>query len=223
LRLVSWCVRPSRTVFPDVNPIVLANPADRRTLLTKLHTYVESFAAEQSGYYMRGRLAHAAVSLCIRFFSLLFLFLGGLCPLLPRDVPALPAIDFQPWGYLLIGIGGGLMLFDRLFGISASWMRFISASLEIEALLDEFRMRWLRAQLEAEEPQSPDTFQALIAAAADAIEGIHALALLETRAWRAEFQSGIAAQVGLGKSHTDPQASTVHSGRDRLHAMSRRS
>jgi hypothetical protein len=126
-------------------------------------------------------------------------------------------------GYLLIGIGGGLMLFDRLFGISASWMRFISASLEIEALLDEFRMRWLRAQLEAEEPQSPDTFQALIAAAADAIEGIHALALLETRAWRAEFQSGIAAQVGLGKSHTDPQASTVHSGRDRLHAMSRRS
>ena len=167
-----------------MDPIVLANPADRRTLLTKLHTYVESFAIGL--LHARPPCTCSGVSL-YSIFSLLFLFLGGLCPLLPRDVPALPAIDFQPWGYLLIGIGGGLMLFDRLFGISVSWMRFISASLEIEALLDEFRMRWLRAQLEAEEPQSPDTFQALIAAAADAIEGIHALSLLETRAWRAEF------------------------------------
>ena len=151
------------------------------------------------------------------FFSLLFLFLGGLCPLLPKEIPPSLISSFvrnvEPWGYTLIGLGGGLLLFDRLFGISSSWMRFIWAYFEIGELLDEFRVRWIKTQLEAADAQSHDTFQALVAVAEDAIKGIHAIVRLETGVWRAEFQNNITHQMGLGKNPSESQASADNPGK----------
>jgi hypothetical protein len=188
------------------DPATLADPANRQKLLVQLHAYVESLAAEQSAWYMRNRVVRQVASLWIRFFSLLFLFLGGLCPLLPKDT-LIAGSPVLPWGYVLIGIGGGLLLFDRLFGISSSWMRFIWTAFEIEALLDEFRILWMKSQLEAEDAKSSETFQALVAAAEDTIKRIHMIVLLETSAWRAEFQSNIAQQMSLWKSQADSQGS----------------
>jgi hypothetical protein len=179
---------------------------NRHKLLTQLHTYVESFAAEQADWYKSHCFIRQIASLWLRFFSLLFFFLGGLCPLLPKSIPHVG--DPEPWGYALIGIGGGLLLFDRLFGISSSWMRFIWAFLEIEEQLDKFRMRWTRIQLEANDPQSHDTFRALVSAAEDAVNGIHIRILLETAAWRTEFQGNITSQMSLWKTHVTGQAST---------------
>jgi hypothetical protein len=209
----------SRAAFPIVDPAMLADPATCQKLLAELHAYVESFATDQSSWYKRNRVVRQVASLWIRFFSLLFLFFGGLCPLLPKNIPGSPVQDFGPWGYVLIGIGGGLLLFDRLFGVSSSWMRFIWAAFEIEALLDEFRMRWIRIGttkpiLGATDAKSPDTFQALITAAEEAINRIHAIVLLETSAWRSEFQGNIAHQMSLWKSQADGHGSTGgHAGK----------
>ena len=135
--------------------------------------------------------------------------------MLPKDIPYSPGPDLQPWGYLLIGIGGGLLLFDRLFGISAGWMRFIIAAFEIDALLDDFRMRWLKIPLEAKDNEAIDTFRAHIVAAEDAINGIHTIILQETGAWRSEFQRNITHQMGLWKNQGDSQASAdVTAGKD---------
>jgi hypothetical protein len=89
-------------------------------------------------------------------------------------------------------------------------MRFIWAAFEIEALLDEFRIRWMKSQLEAE---SPETFHALISAAEDAIKRIHTILMSETSGWRTEFQSNIARQMSLYKSQADSQgAADGHAG-----------
>jgi len=128
---------------------------------------------------VRHAVQRQIASLWIRFLSLLFLFLGGLCPFLPKDIPHAPVQDLRPWGHLLIGIGGGLLLFARPFGVSSSWMRFIWASFEIKALLGGFRMRWVKTLLEAKDTQSFDTFRALIVIVGDAIKGIHAIVLTQ--------------------------------------------
>jgi hypothetical protein len=160
--------RRTRAEFPHVDPATSTDQGHRHELLVQLHAYVESFAAEQTAWYMANRVVRQIASLGIRFISLLFIFLGGICPLLPKDNPHLPAPDLQ-LGYFLIAIGGGLLLFDRLFGISAAWMRFIIAAFEIDSLLDAFRMRWVKIQLEAKDVESLDTFWALVDAADDAI------------------------------------------------------
>ena len=141
----------------------------RHELLVQLHAYVKSFAAEQTAWYMANRVVRQIASLGIRFISLLFIFSrGDLPPFSPKENPHLPAPDLQ-LGYFLIAIGGGLLLFDRLFGISAAWMRFIIAAFEINSLLDAFRMRWVKIQLEAKDVESLDTFWVLVDAADDAI------------------------------------------------------
>lgn len=209
--------QPSRAEFPQVDLAAMAGPEDRRKALVELRAYVESLAAEQSAWYKNNRVTRQIVSLWIRFFSLFFLFVGGLCPLLPKDTPSslIGSLirNVEPWGYTLIGLGGGLLLFDRLFGISSSWMRFIWAYFEIGELVDEFRMRWIKTQLEAADAQSADTFQALVAIAEDAIKGIHAIVRLETAAWRVEFQNNIAHQIGLGKSQPETQVPADNPGK----------
>jgi SMODS and SLOG-associating 2TM effector domain 2 len=203
---------PPRVEFPRVDypATFFADPANRQRFLSQLYAYVESFAAEQSAWYMKHRVVRQMVSLWIRFFSLVFLFLGGLCPLIPKDIILRGRVlDFEPWGYFLIGFGGGLLLFDHLFGISSSWMRFIWAAFEIDAVLDQFRIRWMKSQLEAE---SPVTFSALIAAAEDAINRIRTIIMLETSAWRTEVQSNIARQMSLYRSQDRSQANGEGSG-----------
>lgn len=200
-----------RADFPQVDLAVLTTPEDRQKVLVELRKYVESFAVEQSAWYKDNRVARGIASLWIRFTSLLLLLLGGICPLLPKDIPAAsPLINSfvrsaEPWGYALIGLGGGLLLFDRLFGISSSWMRFINAHLELEELLSEFKVSWLKTQLGAVDARSPETFQALFNIADDAIKGIHMIVWQETNAWRAEFKNNITHQTGLGKNQSESQ------------------
>jgi len=201
-------VQADRVGFPYTAPSELSDPRNRQKLLADLRAYVESVAAEQIVWYKKSRVSRQIASLWIRFCSLLFLFLGGLCPLLPRDLPRSPVQDFEPWGYLLIGIGGGLLLFDRLFGISSSWMRFIWASFEIEALLDDFRISWLKILLEDKESDSLEALQPFLATADNTIKRIHAIVLQETSSWRTEFQTNIAHQMSLGKSHSGDQISS---------------
>jgi hypothetical protein len=147
--------RPSQAVFPQIDP-----KKTRHELLEELHAYVKTFAIEQRDWYMRNRVSRGRISSGIRFFSLLFLFLGGLCPLVPRGIHIayLPVSDFLSLGYFLLGIGGGLLLFDRLFDFSAAWMRYVLAAFEINSRLDEFRMSWVRIiLLGAKDGLSDDT------------------------------------------------------------------
>jgi hypothetical protein len=72
--------------------------------------------------------------------------LGLLCPLLDaagKDC-ALSLFNFTTsflhLGHLLIGLAGVIMLYDRTFGLSTGWMRFIETQMKLEKALIEFRL-----------------------------------------------------------------------------------
>jgi hypothetical protein len=146
-------------VFPRIDLQKPLEAVDRFRVLDEVYSYVEAFGSEQLRWYKEKKrlLLRQVASLWIRFVSLLFLLVGFLCPLLPSrfsdwitDWFRTPPSQF---GYFMIAFGGGLLLFDRLFGVSSSWMRFAWAHLEIEGLLDEFRIAWLKTRLLAADNQ----------------------------------------------------------------------
>jgi hypothetical protein len=104
--------------------------------LNNTYRDVENTAYKFAGWYRKHKAPRQIVSLWIRGMSLAFLLAGGLCPLIPL---ILFQMDMHPWGYFFLAFGGGLLLFDRLFGISSAWMRDISTAQQIEARFDAFR------------------------------------------------------------------------------------
>jgi hypothetical protein len=150
---------------------------------------------DNANWYRRKKAPRQTISLWIRFFSLVLAFAGGLCPLLPSN-SRLP--DLQPYGYLLLGAGGGLLLFDKLFGISSAWMRFVHAALEIEACMHAFRMEWIKARAILPISEGGASLGPLCAIASQTLSRIDAIVQRETAEWESEFHANIVRQTQIG-------------------------
>ena len=51
--------------------------------------------------------------------------------------------DLKEAGYVALAIGGALLLFDRCFGLTSAWVRFITAATSIQKLLTEYNTDYL--------------------------------------------------------------------------------
>lgn len=60
------------------------------------------------------------------------------------------------WGFVLLALGGGAVLFDRSFGFSASWTRYVRAALALERALSAAQALWIKTYI-AVDPGSPTT------------------------------------------------------------------
>jgi hypothetical protein len=127
------------------------------------------------------------LSVFLRCTALLLAIVGGLCPLLPE----MSKVDASRYGYILLAAGGGLLLFDKHFGLSSSWMRFMAAAQEIEALLDAFRVDWASEKSKLNTPAIPSGSDPRFQLIKDFLVNMHAIIERETNEWRAEFQKGV--------------------------------
>jgi hypothetical protein len=90
-----------------------------------------------------------------------------------------------------LAAAAALVVFDKLFGLSSSWMRFMSALQELERILDVFRLHWgiqaAALEEEYEIEKSTDALRLILGF----IEEIHGVVKQETDLWMNEFQSGL--------------------------------
>lgn len=83
-----------------------------------------------------------------RFFrgsAIVFFGLGLLCPLLDAtnvENSLKFAANAAGWGYVFIALAGIILLYDRLFGTSSSWIRFVLAELELKKNVIAFTQQW---------------------------------------------------------------------------------
>jgi hypothetical protein len=167
--------------------------------LLALYCYVESIGRDNANWYRRKKAPRQVFSLWIRLLSLIFALAGGLCPLLPSNSP-FP--DAQRYGYLLLGVGGGLFLFDRLFGISSAWMRYMLAALEIEASMHSFNVQWIKARAAASTAGGTTNLEPFFMLATDALARIDGIVQRETAEWQGEFQASMVHLAHLGNLKT---------------------
>jgi hypothetical protein len=89
-------------------------------------------------------------------------------------------------GYVLLALGGALLLADRIFGISSGWARFMVAAVDIEAKAEVFRVKIISAAYQAK-PSSNDNILQLCL---EFTELISACIVGETKTWVSEFNQG---------------------------------
>lgn len=150
----------------------------------------EALARGKIAWYLRKKEAKKRLSLWLRASAIILAVAGGVCPLIGGSIGG---IQFIRLGYVLLGAGAGLTLFDSLFGASSSWMRFVSAAQQLEWAVDRFRMTWSTslAQVADGRFSSEEKVKTLSLLSAFVNE-IHSIVADETNVWIGEFQSGLA-------------------------------
>ena len=139
--------------------------------LSILRERAELQALDAIGWYYSKKKSKNFWSRWLRFWAILYTILGGLAPILSatglaqliaqyfygnvddRDL-RLAEMRFNQCGYVLIGLAAGCLAFDRFFGFSTNWMRYIGAAMRIETARVRFRFEWerLAAPLKGSEP-----------------------------------------------------------------------
>jgi hypothetical protein len=163
--------------------------------LRALRAYAESQAQGAAEWYYRGKKRKRRLSVTGRFLTIVLTALGGLIPVAAAiffgsAAQELERLRFNQWGYLAIGLAGLALGFDRFYGGSSGWMRYITTALAIESLLEEFRLDWAKLESElAAQPNDPG----LVGSAIDRIKAfvlaVRARVENETQAWVSEFRS----------------------------------
>lgn len=173
----------------DLDP---AKPAD---YLLKLRGFVEARALDAIGWYLTKKAPVARWSKVLRFCAILLATVGAVLPLIGAT-PLLgngQGATMGNYGYVFLALSGAAVLFDKLFGLSSRWMRYMTTSMILQRQLAQFEMDWAAAWLEVVD-QNPTTAQkeqligllrAFRLAIADEV-------VRETQAWVAEFESGLA-------------------------------
>jgi hypothetical protein len=169
--------------------------SDPRASLHRLAVYAEQQAKEAADWYNRGKTRKKWLSIVTRTSAILFTSLGGLIPVvavlaLPGNPSELERLRFHQWGYLSIGCAGVVLTFDRFYGGSSGWMRYISTLLSIETLIGEFRLDWHRIDVSlAATPTSPELIEAAFARLKQFVLAVRGQVERESATWIAEFQN----------------------------------
>jgi SMODS and SLOG-associating 2TM effector domain 2 len=93
-------------------------------------------------WYLIRRRLNSRLSRLLRGVAILLGGSGGIIPLVHSASPGTLSAE---WGYVLLAASAGCVLFDRFFGFSSSWMRFMRAEFSIQHLLVTAQCDWVTA------------------------------------------------------------------------------
>ncbi|RYD70955.1 MAG: SLATT domain-containing protein, partial [Sphingobacteriales bacterium] len=123
------------------------------------------------------------------------------------DVPK-SGTGFLYIGYLLAGIGGGMLLFDKYYGYSNSWVRFVLTKMDLTAMRNSFVQNW-QVVLFNYQPLSPEGFARMIEVILNFQTGFHNTVRAETEAWAKEFQQSLHELMSALKTQSDSTKSDI--------------
>jgi hypothetical protein len=177
--------------------------------LVKKYEEVIKEAEKQADWYVINKDRKKKWARFIKAFAIVATGLGGLIPILQVIFPSgkqLSALQTpgseQVWhfsidpnyGYLLLAISGILILFDKYFGLSSGWIRYITTELGIRKKIRELKFNWM---IEINKYNYCAVIldctqaEALLNILKDFTIKVDELVNQETSAWAAEFQTNL--------------------------------
>ncbi len=177
--------------------------------LSRLRERTDRQALDAIAWYYDKKKSKNFWSRWLRFWAIGLTVLGGLIPVLSaagivqmalgrygnRNAAADQFLELRvnQLGYVFIGLAAGCIAFDRFFGFSTNWMRYIGAAMRIETARVRFAFEWeqivapLRGR-DLNEDEIRQMLQAIQRLSLDVREAIEQ----ETGAWITEFQTNLA-------------------------------
>ncbi|HYH82337.1 MAG TPA: SLATT domain-containing protein [Longimicrobium sp.] len=174
--------------------------ADVETSLAAVYSHVMKDADEALGWYQRNRVPKKRGGLSIRVMAVLLIAAAGLLPLviqladpLLRDGQGNELVRINPlWSSFFVGLAAALVAYDRYFGLSSGWIRYVSTALSIRTAMEAFEMEWAcqRATLAGAAPNAAQLEQ-MLAKCKEFANRLNSIVGDETNTWVQEFQASL--------------------------------
>ncbi|SDP13347.1 hypothetical protein SAMN04487981_11727 [Streptomyces sp. cf386] len=131
----------------------------RADLLWELFRHAEGEVTAAIEWYLARRRGPSLWSRSLRALAALLGIFGTLTPLVHAADPN----TLQPeWGFVFLAGGAGCILFDRIFGFSASWTRYIRTEMALQQVLKRAQAEWAHTFLKATDSPSDKEQAALL-------------------------------------------------------------
>lgn len=149
---------------------------------------------KQIKYYSGKAKKHKVFSLMLSQSSIILTVLGILIPLVDNIYINIyeGEISLIYWGYLFLGIAGGIQLFDRVIGNTNSWIRFIKTEIELKKIRQLLLNEWERLSIQVDfdniSKQETENFFVLLL---NFNKEIYNLVEEETKSWADTYLKGL--------------------------------
>src|ERR1043165_5024698 len=182
-----------------VQQLKWSSPEETQQSIVTLYQYAEAHANDSIDWYGRKKHNKAVMSRLLRGLAIVFTSLGGLTPIISAlgwSTVQMPRVmldlNVGQLGYLFLGLAAASIGFDRFFGFSSGWMRYITTKMTMERMISEFRMDWamMVAKLGGKSPTT-DQVQLMIQRIKEFLVGINTHVEQETQTWVSEFKTNL--------------------------------
>ena len=172
---------------------------DRAAMLMALGDVGVGRAKRAIDYYEAGLKPKRNGARKLRMGALLLGTAAGLTPLvvalvvtiwLPNNIPLVR--DLVPLSAIFAAAAIACVAVDRLFGYSSAWMRFVSASLELQSRRTVFASAWAKERVRAGATPTSEHVAASLDVLGTFLASIDDVVRSETQAWVAEFRGALA-------------------------------
>lgn len=186
---------PKRNLTPGQLVALKWDSANADKSLTEIFQHLQNKAQETIDWFL---YAKARVSRCakvIRIAAILLATYAGILPILAQiytDSGRPPAWAQPAWASVFLVIAAVLALFDRFFGCSSSWMRYMVTQLRVRQLLEEFQLDWEaeKALWQGAHPTTPQVQQMLFRYKAFTTQ-LNVIIQDDVNKWVSEFQDAL--------------------------------
>ncbi|GEM_PF-1724376 len=175
-----------------------------------LYDFALDNAKRSIDWYTKNSKPKRRFSKISRWYSIIILGLASVAPILKATGIIKGAFDISSWGYLLLAIAGILMLLDRFGGFSTSWMRYITAQLEIDKAQEAFRFKWAQNTFGLNwDTLTPAKAVELLGHIEAFNSSVNMIIENETNAWITEFKSNLTELQSMIKTRTAEYMKTI--------------
>ena len=179
------------TPGPDLDltafPPLTWSRSEIRHSLDELYVWGERLAADAIAWYMVEKRRKGRAARVLRAASIV-LGTGGAA--VPVVALALGRPSAASWAFLLLALAAGGVAFDRFFGYSSAWLRYMATVTSLRAQLVEYQTAWAKEMvgMSAREPDRTDAIR-LIDFVRTFAWNVNDTIRVETEAWLVEFHT----------------------------------
>jgi SMODS and SLOG-associating 2TM effector domain 2 len=162
----------------------------------------KTFANDAVDWYYSKKKSKAHASQICRAFSIVFISIGGLTPVLGSVTAISSKIPgVSEWGYVFLGLGASLIALDKFSGFSSGWTRYVLTAQVIQKIIYSFELDWtkLQARLGSRAPEQSEV-EEFLQTAKTLYDSILGQVAQETQQWAAEFQQSISDLESMAKA-----------------------
>lgn len=174
---------------------------DPQATVQMLYDQAESYALAIREWYLADKRAKRRYSRFLRAAAIVLAAVGGVAPL----APLVTQNSGARWGYVFLALAAACVAFDRVFGLSAAWMRDIAGAQSADRIRAELYNEWAKILTAAGAEDRAELQLALLDRTSLALANI---LNAETSEWRREFESSLE-QLKSMVTRTEDQAGSA--------------